>query len=834
MGDLASLNVRSILVTSGTLSPLPSYSMELGLAFPHTLENPHIIGSDQVHVRVIGTGVNGKILTSSYERRKDNDYFLELGNTLVSLVDNVPAGTLVFFPSYAVMDQCLHQWGGPSNKAASGTTGGDRNSKNDFFRQRQKKRQPSNQCVFPQIPSAFYAPNGDMNTVPIWKKLLGIRHVVVEPRTSAELPEAIAEYRRLLSVPKSPGCVLMGVCRGKISEGIDFADDQSRAVVITGIPFAPSMDPKVKLKREFLDHARATASKKSSGEGGFGSAQSAISFNTTNMKLSGNDWYTQQAHRAVNQAVGRVIRSKRDFGAVLLLDSRFDQPRNQEGLSKWLRPHLRKDEGFQKAMSDLKDFYEKIKSKSFETLTVPHQEKKPSLDDSEIQSNVHETNRVAIICPRGVKDAEADTAYIAPNRVLAKIDAKDYRTGNMLEGGCKDILEDSSFGKKSEKVASATETSAKAPSVHSAASRFMKNLASFPSEEQSKVRKGVVAMNLSLSDKSGYLRSACSVMKLLLNIQKINSPPERNDPRLLFTLLEIIPKGRRKEVYSMSIDMILSQSSLGALAKKYMGFEGIHQVKSLVKPILEASWSESKCTDMQIISRQIHAVVAYFFASNNQMRARALGVSFISLLPLHLKDLARGFVDDVDKKHSVEALKRREKSKGGQRDIDMRRFQLSLETTPQPDIKSEPHSSQQKVTTSAQTQNLLSQCSVRSTSFIAANPYQKRKSIPNEEIAANQADDLVKATLRSIGSDAFVKSNHSDFTKTIVSNAPKNMSCPLCSEKLTEPFISDCGHFACMPCWQTWLKKSPTCPTCRMPTARKDLAKAVFRPPDGV
>lgn len=46
MRELANLNVRSILVTSGTLSPLDSYAMELDLPFPNRLENPHIISDD--------------------------------------------------------------------------------------------------------------------------------------------------------------------------------------------------------------------------------------------------------------------------------------------------------------------------------------------------------------------------------------------------------------------------------------------------------------------------------------------------------------------------------------------------------------------------------------------------------------------------------------------------------------------------------------------------------------------------------------------------------------------------------------------------------------------
>ena len=39
--------------------------------------------------------------------------------------------------------------------------------------------------------------------------------------------------------------------------------------------------------------------------------------------LTGKEWYKQQASRAVNQAIGRVIRHRHDFGAIILCDTRY-------------------------------------------------------------------------------------------------------------------------------------------------------------------------------------------------------------------------------------------------------------------------------------------------------------------------------------------------------------------------------------------------------------------------------------------------------------------------------------------------------------------------------
>lgn len=356
MQELSNLNIRSIIVTSGTLSPLQSYGMELGLNFKEQLENPHIISDNQIHVRVVGQGVSGKNLSSSYERRSDSEYVTELGNTLVALARIVPAGMLVFFPSYSVMDLCVEGWGGPASQRKNF----DKNKKeqNKFFAARQSKKGSSGQFSFPFAPNYYNSsdPNGSMTP---WKRLLCQKSIILEPKSTTDLPEAIADFHRYLNQSKSTGCILMGVCRGKISEGIDFAHDMCRAVIVTGLPFAPFLDPKVKLKREYLDGIRAFQSLKASNDGGFGGGDgSALS---ASISMSGAEWYSQQAHRAVNQAIGRVIRNKLDYGAVLLLDSRFGDPKNTDGLSLWVRTRVQHDHGFGKAIGGLVKFYKDAK-----------------------------------------------------------------------------------------------------------------------------------------------------------------------------------------------------------------------------------------------------------------------------------------------------------------------------------------------------------------------------------------------------------------------------------------------------------------------------------------
>lgn len=45
--------------------------------------------------------------------------------------------------------------------------------------------------------------------------------------------------------PGQDGAIMFAVCRGKVSEGLDFSDDNARAVITVGIPYPNFKDPQV-------------------------------------------------------------------------------------------------------------------------------------------------------------------------------------------------------------------------------------------------------------------------------------------------------------------------------------------------------------------------------------------------------------------------------------------------------------------------------------------------------------------------------------------------------------------------------------------------------------
>ncbi|KAJ2347517.1 hypothetical protein GGH91_001787, partial [Coemansia sp. RSA 2671] len=126
-----------------------------------------------------------------------------------------------------------------------------------------------------------------------------------------------------------------------VSEGIDFSDYFCRTVVNIGIPYPAFKDVKVVLKRQYNDD-RSVPDRNNPGQG---------------VLLNGSKWYDIQAFRAINQALGRCLRHKMDWGAIIMLESRFAQRWNVERLSKWVRQYMSVYRTFNEAKLDLDAFY---------------------------------------------------------------------------------------------------------------------------------------------------------------------------------------------------------------------------------------------------------------------------------------------------------------------------------------------------------------------------------------------------------------------------------------------------------------------------------------------
>jgi regulator of telomere elongation helicase 1 len=290
MQSLMGTGIRSLIVTSGTLSPLDSFAYELSIPFQIRLENPHVIPTSQIWVGVLPTAVNGETLNSAFTNRSEL-YTQSLGHTLTNISRISPGGLLVFFPSYRMMEDCIEMW-----------------------------------------------KSGEIDSN-IWSQICRYKRPVMEPRESSKLKATMKEFYEKVDQKAEgdiTGAVFFAVCRGKVSEGLDFSNNYGRTVVVTGLPFAQNMDQKVKLKREYLD--QQAAHKLLNPPASSPVVQPSAPVNT-HKPLTGNEWYAQSAWRAVNQAIGRVIRHRNDYGAILFLDERFVGSASTH-LSKWLRPHV--------------------------------------------------------------------------------------------------------------------------------------------------------------------------------------------------------------------------------------------------------------------------------------------------------------------------------------------------------------------------------------------------------------------------------------------------------------------------------------------------------------
>jgi chromosome transmission fidelity protein 1 len=125
---------------------------------------------------------------------------------------------------------------------------------------------------------------------------------------------------------------------GKMSEGINFANEMARTVFVVGLPYPDITDPILMEKMQSLDREC-----KRSGT-----------------SISGQAYYQNLCMRTVNQSVGRAIRHANDYAAIVLADFRYvSDSKIWKGLPAWSRSEIpnQSSASFGKVMKRIASFF---------------------------------------------------------------------------------------------------------------------------------------------------------------------------------------------------------------------------------------------------------------------------------------------------------------------------------------------------------------------------------------------------------------------------------------------------------------------------------------------
>ena len=188
----------SVVITSGTISPLEMYPKMLG--FDAVVQESYAMSMAKKGFLplIVTKGSDQQSITSGFQARSDPNVVRNYGNLLYEFAKITPDGLVVFFPSYLYMEMIISMW------QAMGVL--DR----------------------------------------IWQYKL----LLVETPDAQETSLALETYRTACENGK--GAALLCVARGKVSEGIDFDHHFGRTVLCMGAPFQYTESRILKARLEFM------------------------------------------------------------------------------------------------------------------------------------------------------------------------------------------------------------------------------------------------------------------------------------------------------------------------------------------------------------------------------------------------------------------------------------------------------------------------------------------------------------------------------------------------------------------------------------------------------
>lgn len=318
---------RAVILAGGTMSPMDDYIKHLfSYTSPShimTLSCGHVIPPSNLLAWPIIQGNDGIEFDLTFEKREAMTMIDRIGDTLLRLIQNIPDGVVVFFPSYAYLDTCISTW---------------------------KKPPPPGQITktlyerLEECKPIFLEPRSDQGPTPTSQKLQQ------QPKAGPAATEALLQSysTTITSLPTQRGALLLSVINGSLSEGINFSDRLGRAVIVVGLPYPNPHSAEWKSKMEYISQKAST----SAIELGVGKNEALAKG-----KMEAREFYENAMMRAVNQAIGRAIRHKDDYAAILLIDRRHAGDRIKGKLPGWIQGSLRKPGGVREVQVGLRGFF---------------------------------------------------------------------------------------------------------------------------------------------------------------------------------------------------------------------------------------------------------------------------------------------------------------------------------------------------------------------------------------------------------------------------------------------------------------------------------------------
>lgn len=188
----------SVIITSGTISPLEMYPKILGFSAVVMESYPMTLARRSFMPMIVTRGSDQVVISSKFKIRNEPSVVRNYGNLLTEFSKLTPDGMVVFFPSYLYMESIISMWQGM----------------------------------------------GILDEV--WKYKL----ILVETPDAQETSLALETFRTACC--NGRGAILLCVARGKVSEGIDFDHQYGRTVLCIGVPYQYTESRILKARLEFM------------------------------------------------------------------------------------------------------------------------------------------------------------------------------------------------------------------------------------------------------------------------------------------------------------------------------------------------------------------------------------------------------------------------------------------------------------------------------------------------------------------------------------------------------------------------------------------------------